>query len=110
MYYFLFFFQSTQHFLPKFALFLKIKLKKFLNILIFVTLGTTALSGPPPSLAEQLKQVLAERERRMSGSSDTNNSSSNISQTLAEEIRHAVNEANARGISYYNTSKLWLSF
>jgi hypothetical protein len=50
--------------------------------------------------------VLAERERRMSGedqassregSSDLTEISRGVSQSLAEEIRQAVNEANARG-------------
>ena len=68
--------------------------------------------GPPASLAEQLKQVLAERERRlgndMSSSressgdfSDLNNPHSNdptlVTHHLVEEIRQAVNEANQRG-------------
>lgn len=60
--------------------------------------------GPPTSLAEQLKQVLAERERRLSNSLDHSGASldyseystSTISSTLAEDIRQAVNEANAR--------------
>lgn len=58
--------------------------------------------GPPSSLAEQLKQVLAEREKRM-GSDSTNNSTDDLSeknktaQHLLEEIRQAVSEANARG-------------
>ncbi|XP_044269794.1 uncharacterized protein LOC123014647 isoform X2 [Tribolium madens] len=59
--------------------------------------------GPPPSLAEQLKKVLSEREKRFS--SDTLNSSCeeltekskhNAAQHLLEEIRQAVNEANAK--------------
>jgi len=50
--------------------------------------------------------VLAERERRMSGedqsssregSSDFTDINRGVSQSLAEEIRQAVNEANARG-------------
>uniref|UniRef100_A0A1B6DTA3 Neurabin-1 n=1 Tax=Clastoptera arizonana TaxID=38151 RepID=A0A1B6DTA3_9HEMI len=49
------------------------------------------LAGPPPSLAEQLKQVLAERERR---TSEMN--ANNVSQSLVDEIRQAVNEANAK--------------
>ncbi|XP_052122674.1 serine-rich adhesin for platelets isoform X2 [Frankliniella occidentalis] len=60
--------------------------------------------GPPPSLAEQLKQVLAERERRMSTGEQPNSSRDGSSEyldrdpaaALAEEIRQAVNEANAR--------------
>lgn len=63
------------------------------------------LQGPPPSLAEQLKQVLAERERRISGgdnssregSGDFTDINKGISQSLVEEIRQAVNEANLRG-------------
>ncbi|KAF5288291.1 hypothetical protein FQA39_LY04059 [Lamprigera yunnana] len=57
--------------------------------------------GPPPSLAEQLKQVLAEREKRISSDS-VNNSTDDLSeknktaQNLLEEIRQAVSEANAR--------------
>ena len=50
--------------------------------------------------------MLAERERRMSGedqassregSSDFTEINRGVSQSLAEEIRQAVNEANARG-------------
>lgn len=58
--------------------------------------------GPPPSLAEQLKQVLAEREKRMgteslSNSTDElNEKSKSTAQHLLEEIRQAVSEANAR--------------
>ncbi|XP_021929346.1 uncharacterized protein LOC110834470 isoform X3 [Zootermopsis nevadensis] len=63
------------------------------------------LAGPPASLAEQLKQVLAERERRISGGDQTSSRecsgdfteiNKGVSQSLAEEIRQAVNEANAR--------------
>lgn len=62
--------------------------------------------GPPPSLAEQLKQVLAERERRMSTGDQSGSSRDGSSEyldrdpaaALAEEIRQAVNEANARGM------------
>lgn len=48
------------------------------------------VNGPPPSLAEQLKIVLAERESRLSESncvytSDHNNSTS----SFADEIREA---------------------
>ncbi|KAK5642531.1 hypothetical protein RI129_008698 [Pyrocoelia pectoralis] len=56
---------------------------------------------PPPSLAEQLKQVLAEREKRI-GSESVSNSTDDLSeknktaQHLLEEIRQAVSEANAR--------------
>uniref|UniRef100_A0A8D8YI19 Neurabin-1 n=1 Tax=Cacopsylla melanoneura TaxID=428564 RepID=A0A8D8YI19_9HEMI len=66
-------------------------------------------SGPAASLAEQLKQVLAERERRYSGSGPTDTAappgalagpasldSSLNSINLAEEVKAAVNEANAR--------------
>ena len=64
------------------------------------------------SLAEQLKQVLAERERRMSsGSCDPHqvlhssmnsttrlgSSQSSVPQSLVEEIRHAVAQANLKG-------------
>lgn len=71
------------------------------------------LTGPPASLAEQLKQVLAERERRLGGNdmsssressgdfSDLNNPHSNdpilLTHNLVEEIRQAVSEANQRG-------------
>ncbi|XP_012270430.1 uncharacterized protein LOC105694386 isoform X2 [Orussus abietinus] len=70
------------------------------------------LSGPPASLAEQLKQVLAERERRLGGNdlsssressgdfSDLNNPHNNdptlVTHHLVEEIRQAVSEANQR--------------
>ncbi|XP_046397522.1 microtubule-associated protein futsch isoform X3 [Ischnura elegans] len=70
-------------------------------------------TGPPPSLAEQLKQVLAERERRLSageqrggsgsdsessgtGKNGGSSSVSSVPATLVEEIRQAVQEANAR--------------
>ncbi|XP_043284871.1 uncharacterized protein Spn isoform X2 [Venturia canescens] len=68
------------------------------------------LSGPPASFAEQLKQVLAERERRLGGNdisssressgdfSDLNHPHSNdptlVTNHLVEEIRQAVSEAN----------------
>nr|XP_012149431.1 PREDICTED: uncharacterized protein LOC100880320 isoform X3 [Megachile rotundata] len=70
------------------------------------------LTGPPASLAEQLKQVLAERERRLGGNdmsssressgdfSDLNNPHASdpalVTHHLVEEIRQAVNEANQR--------------
>ncbi|KAK7865837.1 hypothetical protein R5R35_001290 [Gryllus longicercus] len=61
------------------------------------------LAAPPASLAEQLKQVLAERERRISGgdasretSGSFNDTNKAMTQSLAEEIRQAVNEANAK--------------
>lgn len=70
------------------------------------------LTGHPPSLAEQLKKVLAERERRLGGNdmpssrensgdfSDLNNphgsDPSVVGHHLVEEIRQAVNEANQR--------------
>lgn len=72
------------------------------------------LAGPPASLAEQLKQVLAERERRISGgdqsssregSGDFTEINKGVSQSLAEEIRQAVNEANARGKLPYIVSE-----
>lgn len=63
------------------------------------TVYTSMNPKPPPSLAEQLKQVLAERERRLS-TGDTSSrdefESSRMPQSLAEEIRQAVNEANAK--------------
>jgi hypothetical protein len=49
--------------------------------------------GPPPSLAEQLKQVLADRERRITTGEKKDleqHRPSTISQTLVEEIRLAV--------------------
>ncbi|XP_059488614.1 titin isoform X4 [Neocloeon triangulifer] len=55
--------------------------------------------GPPASLAEQLKQVLADRERRITTGEKKDmeqHKPSTISQTLVEEIRLAVQEANAR--------------
>ncbi|XP_039312837.1 uncharacterized protein LOC105202232 isoform X3 [Solenopsis invicta] len=69
-----------------------------------------SLTGPPASLAEQLKQVLAEREKRLGGNdssressgdfSDLNNPHNNdptmVTHHLVEEIRQAVNEANQR--------------
>lgn len=51
----------------------------------------------PGSLAEQLKQVLAERERKLSSGSSEQNNPANVSNALAEEIRIAVNQANAKG-------------
>ncbi|XP_063976441.1 neurabin-1 isoform X1 [Diachasmimorpha longicaudata] len=77
------------------------------------TTGQKSLSGPPASLAEQLKQVLAERERRLGANdmsssressgdfSDLNNPHGNDNTTLVthhlvEEIRQAVNEASQR--------------
>lgn len=69
-----------------------------------------ALTGPPASLAEQLKQVLAEREKRLGGNDSSRESSGDFSDLnnphndptmvthhLVEEIRQAVNEANQRG-------------
>ncbi|KAK9502987.1 hypothetical protein O3M35_011655 [Rhynocoris fuscipes] len=53
-------------------------------------------SGVASSLAEQLKQVLAERERRLSSGSSEPQVSSNVPQSLVEEIRQAVNQANLR--------------
>ncbi|KAL0271292.1 UNVERIFIED_CONTAM: hypothetical protein PYX00_008431 [Menopon gallinae] len=63
------------------------------------TVYTAMNPKPPPSLAEQLKQVLAERERRLStgdSSSREEFETSRVPQSLAEEIRQAVNEANAK--------------
>lgn len=70
------------------------------------------LTGHPPSLAEQLKKVLAERERRLGGDmsssrensgdfTDLNNPHANNDPTvvghhLIEEIRQAVSEATQR--------------
>lgn len=55
------------------------------------------ISGPPASLAEQLKQVLAERERRFSNSETSSSMESSLtSLNLAEEVKQAVNEANAK--------------
>lgn len=56
--------------------------------------------GPPASLAEQLKQVLAERERRLAAVGPTGASQPDpvqLTHDLVDEIRQAVNEANARG-------------
>lgn len=50
--------------------------------------------GPPASLAEQLKQVLAERERRLGGAPPPDAVA--LTQHLVDEIRQAVSEANAR--------------
>ncbi|XP_057328130.1 uncharacterized protein LOC130669332 isoform X2 [Microplitis mediator] len=69
-----------------------------------------SLIGHPPSLAEQLKKVLAERERRLGGDmsssrensgdfTDLNNPHSDptaVGHHLIEEIRQAVNEASQR--------------
>lgn len=63
--------------------------------LITLFVWTGQLAGPPPSLAEQLKQVLAERERR---SSEHNSSAP---QSLEDEYSQAVNEANARSESLH---------
>lgn len=68
-------------------------MKNYINEWLLIVCITGNLAGPPPSLAEQLKQVLAERERR----SAEHSASSNVSQTLVDEIRQAVNEANAKG-------------
>ncbi|XP_054285488.1 neurabin-1 isoform X8 [Macrosteles quadrilineatus] len=56
------------------------------------------LAGPPPSLAEQLKQVLAERERRAQhGEMNTSTTSTSSAPTsLEEEFSMAVNQANAK--------------
>ncbi|XP_076264933.1 protein phosphatase 1 regulatory subunit spinophilin isoform X17 [Rhynchophorus ferrugineus] len=67
--------------------------------------------GPPPSLAEQLKQVLAEREKRLGSDSvtssmdDLNEKSKNDpAHHLLEEIRQAVSEANAKETGINNKS------
>ena len=86
---------------------------------LFIKAG---LTGPPASLAEQLKQVLAERERRLGGNeisssressgdfSDLNNPHSNdptlVTHNLVEEIRQAVSEANQRGTNQKGTANL----
>ncbi|CAH1180314.1 unnamed protein product [Phaedon cochleariae] len=65
--------------------------------------NTNMAVGPPASLAEQLKQVLAEREKRF-GSDSLNSSTDELNEKikddpahhLLEEIRQAVNEANAK--------------
>ncbi|XP_039755374.1 uncharacterized protein LOC120630274 isoform X3 [Pararge aegeria] len=54
------------------------------------------LSGPPASLAEQLKQVLAERERRLASGSSPHPDPVQLTNDLVDEIRQAVSEANAR--------------
>ncbi|XP_037294677.1 uncharacterized protein LOC115444413 isoform X2 [Manduca sexta] len=70
------------------------------------------LSGPPASLAEQLKQVLAERERRLASGHepppahaphpthaprpDPHPDPVQLTNDLVDEIRQAVSEANAR--------------
>ncbi|XP_047534955.1 uncharacterized protein LOC125069490 isoform X3 [Vanessa atalanta] len=54
------------------------------------------LSGPPASLAEQLKQVLAERERRLAAGSSPQPDAVQLTNDLVDEIRQAVSEANAR--------------
>ncbi|XP_052741859.1 uncharacterized protein LOC112044733 isoform X2 [Bicyclus anynana] len=54
------------------------------------------LSGPPASLAEQLKQVLAERERRLASGTSPHPDPVQLTNDLVDEIRQAVSEANAR--------------
>nr|XP_023016595.1 uncharacterized protein LOC111505922 isoform X2 [Leptinotarsa decemlineata] len=66
--------------------------------------GTGIAVGPPSSLAEQLKQVLAEREKRLGGDSTSSSTDDLNDKTtkddpahhLLEEIRQAVHEANAK--------------
>lgn len=61
--------------------------------------------GPAASLAEQLKQVLAERERRLAGAAPPD--AVQLTNELVDEIRLAVSEANARGLySLRNQSAL----
>lgn len=55
------------------------------------------VAGPPASLAEQLKQVLAERERRLAAGSSPQPDAVQLTNDLVDEIRQAVSEANARG-------------
>ncbi|KAG5890937.1 hypothetical protein JTB14_019875 [Gonioctena quinquepunctata] len=65
--------------------------------------GTSMTVGPPSSLAEQLKQVLAEREKRL-GTDSVSSSTDELNEKtkddpahhLLEEIRQAVHEANAK--------------
>lgn len=95
-------YKSFTYFLKLILFFNTLKRKEFLSV---------GLSGPPASLAEQLKQVLAEREKRLGGNdssressgdfSDLNNPHNNdptmVTHHLVEEIRQAVSEANQRG-------------
>lgn len=68
-----------------------------------VNRSNNAIGCPPPSLAEQLKQVLAEREKRL-GSDSVHSSTDELNEKtkddpahhLLEEIRQAVNEANSK--------------
>jgi hypothetical protein len=54
------------------------------------TLCASLVNGPPPSLAEQLKIVLAERESRLSESNSLYSSDHNSStSSFADEIREA---------------------
>lgn len=54
------------------------------------TLCASLVNGPPPSLAEQLKIVLAERESRLSESNSIYSSDHNSStSSFADEIREA---------------------
>ena len=65
-----------------------------------VVIPANSRVGPPPSLAEQLKQVLAERERRMLSGEPLRDSTDSLDKdpagALVEEVRQAVNESNAR--------------
>ncbi|XP_049819529.1 uncharacterized protein LOC109595347 isoform X2 [Aethina tumida] len=59
------------------------------------------IGGTPASFSEQLKQVLAEREKRLgnesiSSSTDELNDKNAAAQQLLEEIRQAVSEANTK--------------
>jgi len=47
------------------------------------------VNGPPPSLAEQLKIVLAERESRLSESNMNSSEHNSSSSSFADEIREA---------------------
>lgn len=69
-------------------------LANFIIIIIFIKLIQTfvinEVNGPPPSLAEQLKIVLAERESRLSESNSLYSNDHNSStSSFADEIREA---------------------
>lgn len=58
----------------------------------YSTSSTHGLAAPPPSLAEQLKQVLAERERRISGDNpreSVNEARKGTAQTVPEEVHQS---------------------
>jgi len=72
----------------------------FFSVNKMVVIPANSRVGPPPSLAEQLKQVLAERERRMLSGEPLRDSTDSLDKdpagALVEEVRQAVNESNAR--------------